>query len=64
MLHLHLFSIDFINELRSIRKRFDASSPTVVHCSAGVGRSGVVVLTEMLMDKVDVGEVHEERSIL
>ena len=50
-------STDFINELRSIRKRFDPSSPTVVHCSAGVGRSGVVVLTEMLMDRVDIGEV-------
>lgn len=57
MLPLHLFFVDFINELRSIRKRFDPSSPTVVHCSAGVGRSGVVVLTEMLMDKVDTGEV-------
>lgn len=50
-------SADFVNELRSIRKRFDPSSPTVVHCSAGVGRSGVVVLTEMLMDKIDIGEV-------
>lgn len=50
-------STDFINELRSIRKRFDPLSPTVVHCSAGVGRSGVVVLTEMLMDRVDIGEV-------
>ena len=54
----YLLSVDFINELRSLRKRFDTSSPTVVHCSAGVGRSGVVALTEMLMDKVDIGEVN------
>ncbi|XP_065884494.1 tyrosine-protein phosphatase non-receptor type 21-like [Dysidea avara] len=48
--------IGFVNELRSLRKRFDSSSPIVVHCSAGVGRSGVVALTEMLIDKIDIGE--------
>lgn len=51
------FPTGFVNELRSLRKRFDPSSPVVVHCSAGVGRSGVAALTEMLIDKVDIGEV-------
>ena len=36
----------------------------MVHCSAGVGRSGVVVLTEMLMNKVDIGEVHIDNAIV
>ena len=36
----------------------------MVHCSAGVGRSGVVVLTEMLMDKVDIGEVRVACAIV
>ena len=36
----------------------------MVHCSAGVGRSGVVVLTEMLMNKVDIGEVHIDNAVV
>ena len=48
---------DFLADVRSLRERYDSSIPTLVHCSAGVGRSGVVVLMDMLMAKVDCGDV-------
>ncbi len=44
-------------DVRSLRQRYNPSVPVLVHCSAGVGRSGVVVLVDMLMAKVDCGEV-------
>ena len=49
--------IDFLIDVRSLRQRFDPSDKLLVHCSAGVGRSGVVVLMDMLMAKVDCGDV-------
>ena len=48
---------DFLADVRSLRERYEPSIPTLVHCSAGVGRSGVVVLMDMLMAKVDCGDV-------
>ena len=53
-------SPDFLAEVRSLRQRYDPTLPVVVHCSAGVGRSGVVVLMDMLMAKVDCGDVSAE----
>ena len=50
-------STDFLVDVNSLRMRYDASFPTLVHCSAGVGRSGVVVLMDMLIAKVDCGDV-------
>ncbi len=50
-------SLDFLSEVRGLRRRYDAAMPVLVHCSAGVGRSGVVVLVDMLMAKVDCGDV-------
>ena len=48
---------DFLADVRSLRERYEPNIPTLVHCSAGVGRSGVVVLMDMLMAKVDCGDV-------
>ena len=50
-------SVDFLVDVRSLRQQHDPNVPVLVHCSAGVGRSGVVVLVDMLMAKVDCGEV-------
>lgn len=44
-----------MKEVQSLRQR--SSSPVVIHCSAGVGRSGVLVLVDMLMGLYDFGEV-------
>lgn len=56
---LFLSPADFLMDVRSLRKRYDPSIPILVHCSAGVGRSGVVLLVDQLMAKVDSGEVNE-----
>lgn len=56
-------SSDFLAEVRSLRQRYDPALPVLVHCSAGVGRSGVVVLMDMLMAKVDCGDVSAVSSI-
>ena len=46
--------------VKSLRVKFDESVPIVAHCSAGVGRSGVLVLSDMLTEAYDSGEVRED----
>lgn len=63
VIHLTL-SAGFLAEVRSLRQRYDPALPVLVHCSAGVGRSGVVVLMDMLMAKVNCGDVSPLGNIL
>ena len=53
----YLFAAEFCRDVQALRKRFDPVIPVVVHCSAGVGRSGVLVLVDMLMERYDAGQV-------
>lgn len=55
---------DFLADVNSLRMRYDVSFPTLVHCSAGVGRSGVVVLMDMLIAMVDCGDVSNENTFV
>jgi tyrosine-protein phosphatase non-receptor type 14/21 len=50
--------LNFLEEIRSLRQKYDSSIPILLHCSAGVGRSGVVVLMDQLMGLVDSGETN------
>jgi tyrosine-protein phosphatase non-receptor type 14/21 len=48
--------LNFLEDIRSLRQRYNPEIPILLHCSAGVGRSGVVVLMDRLMGLVDSGE--------
>ena len=52
----HTHYTDFIKEVQSLRQRYP-HFPVAAHCSAGVGRSGVLVLVDMLTTSYDAGEV-------
>jgi hypothetical protein len=46
----------------ALKKNLDG--PLVVHCSAGVGRSGAFVAIHMLLEKLRLGYPHEEIDVL
>jgi Notch-like protein len=60
----------FIDEVNSVRTRLtgnDAAQPawpTVTHCSAGIGRTGVLVLVETALAKIAAGETPDLGSLL
>jgi tyrosine-protein phosphatase non-receptor type 14/21 len=54
---------DFIDEMGSLRRHAISTSPpskssppTIVHCSAGVGRTGVTILMELLVTAIQQNE--------
>ena len=55
-----LNSSDLLKDVHGLRIRVSNSQPLLVHCSSGVGRSGVLVLMDYLMASYDAGEVREE----
>lgn len=57
----------FVDEMRSIKTRLMANSgdfPTVVHCSAGIGRTGVTMMVELGLAKIEAGQLPDMRSVL
>lgn len=47
--------LGFMDEIESVRRHDDGSrsAPTIVHCSAGVGRSGVTILCDVMIHALD-----------
>lgn len=55
----------YLEEIQSVRRHTNSSSdpkntnlPVLVHCSAGVGRTGVVILSEIMIACLEHNEVH------
>lgn len=54
----------YLEEVQSVRRHTNAISdpkninPVLVHCSAGVGRSGVVILSELMIACLEHNEVN------
>lgn len=46
----------FTEKIRDLRAEDGGEAPVVVHCSAGIGRTGVLVLMETALGLIEAGE--------
>eukprot|EP00039_Didymoeca_costata_P000044 m.43923 g.43923 ORF g.43923 m.43923 type:complete len:2590 (+) comp10023_c0_seq1:219-7988(+) len=63
------YFLAFIDEVRSVRSKLsegksDTAWPVVTHCSAGIGRTGVFMATEIGLAKLEAGELVDLQTIL
>lgn len=45
-------TINFIEHVNQLYKEIDSNKPITVHCSAGIGRTGAVIVIDMIIDKI------------
>ncbi|XP_054652545.1 tyrosine-protein phosphatase non-receptor type 21 isoform X2 [Dunckerocampus dactyliophorus] len=62
--------LTYLEEIQSVRRHTNSISntntnlPVLVHCSAGVGRSGVVILSEIMIACLEHNEMLDVKSVL
>ncbi|XP_067099943.1 tyrosine-protein phosphatase non-receptor type 21 isoform X1 [Osmerus mordax] len=63
--------LTYLEEIQSVRRHTNSTSeaknttlPVLVHCSAGVGRTGVVILSEIMIACLEHNEMHDVPTAL
>uniref|UniRef100_A0AAR2LQJ6 protein-tyrosine-phosphatase n=1 Tax=Pygocentrus nattereri TaxID=42514 RepID=A0AAR2LQJ6_PYGNA len=55
--------LSFLMQVNNKQAEFSGAGPMVIHCSAGIGRTGTIVVIDMLIDTIDVKGVECEIDI-
>ena len=48
--------VEFVDDVREMREKSATVAPTLVHCSAGIGRTGVLILMESALCLIEANQ--------
>ncbi|VUZ50553.1 unnamed protein product [Hymenolepis diminuta] len=55
--------LDLLFNISSIQERMETTGPMIVHCSSGIGRTGTLIVVDMLIGCVCEGGLHTDIDI-